>query len=67
MEEMTHLALPPPAQQDDWEKYLKDNTKKWQDYTQIINGLEHQINTAVYALFVKLTPEEINLIEKAKP
>lgn len=65
MEEMTHLALLPSAQQDDWEKYLKYNTKKWQDYTQTINGLEHQINTAVYTLF-NLTPEEINLIEKVK-
>jgi len=60
MENMTHLALLPSAQQDEWEKYIKDNT-------QIINDLEQQINTAVYALFVKLAPEEINLIEKSKP
>lgn len=60
--ETLKIDLTDPAQQDTWEKYLKDNTKDWQDYTQTINSLEQQINTAVYALF-KLKPEEISLIE----
>lgn len=64
--ETLKIDLTSLTQQDEWESYLKDNTKKWQDYTQTINGLEQQINTAVYALF-KLTPDEITLIEKAKP
>ncbi len=64
--EALKVDLTNPNKQDDWEKLLKDNSKTWQDYTQTINGLEQQINTAVYALF-KLTPEEISLIEKAKP
>jgi len=61
--ETLKVDLTNPTQQDIWESYLKDNAKVWQDYTQTINGLEQQINTAVYALF-KLTPEEISLIEK---
>jgi len=64
--ETLKVDLTDPNKQDDWEKLLKDNTKTWQNYTQTINGLEQQINTAVYALF-KLSPEEINLIEKTKP
>ncbi len=60
--ETLKINLTDPTQQDSWEKYLKDNTKQWQDYTQTIKSLEQQINTAVYALF-KLTSEEIKLIE----
>ena len=63
--ETLKVDLTNPTQQDIWESYLKDNAKVWQDYTQTINGLEQQINTAVYALF-KLTPEEISLIEKTQ-
>ena len=51
-------------QQDVWEKYLKENIGKWQDTTNTINGLEKQINEAVYTLF-KLTKEEISLIERS--
>lgn len=64
--ETLKVDLTNPNKQDDWEKLLKDNTQSWQNYTQAINSLEQQINTAVYALF-KLSPEEINLIEKTKP
>jgi len=64
--ETLKVDLTDPTQQDTWESYLKNNTKIWQDYTQTINSLEQQINIAVYALF-KLTPDEINLIEKTKP
>ena len=60
--ETLKINLTDPTQQDSWEKYLKDNTKQWQDHTQTIKSLEQQINTAVYALF-KLTSEEIKLIE----
>jgi type I restriction-modification system DNA methylase subunit len=64
--ETLKVDLTNPNKQDDWEKLLKDNTQTWQNYTQAINSLEQQINTAVYALF-KLTPDEKNLIEKTKP
>ena len=64
--ETLKVDLTDPNKQDAWEKLLKDNTQTWQDYTKTINSLEQQINTAVYALF-KLSPEEINLIEKTKP
>lgn len=56
--DLSNLSL-----QDDWETYLKDNTKTWLDYIQAINGLEQQINQTVYTLF-KLTSEEISLIER---
>lgn len=52
------------TQQDKWEKYLKDNTKAWQDTTETLNGLEKQINTAVYALF-NLDADEQKLIEQS--
>jgi type I restriction-modification system DNA methylase subunit len=63
--ETLKIDLTNPTKQDEWEQYLKDNTKKWQDHTQTISDLEQQINTAVYTLF-KLTPEEISLIEETK-
>ncbi|MCX7068893.1 MAG: N-6 DNA methylase [Methylococcales bacterium] len=52
------------TKQDEWEKYLKKKTGEWQDTTNTINGLEKQINEAVYTLF-KLTKEEISLIERS--
>ena len=61
--EALKVDLTNPTQQDNWETYLKDNTRQWQIYTQSIKTLEQQINTAVYALF-NLTPEEISLIER---
>lgn len=57
------MDLTNPAKQDEWETYLKNNTRQWQIYTQTIKTLEQQINTAVYVLF-NLTPEEISLIER---
>ncbi|MGZ8946827.1 MAG: hypothetical protein ACXW1W_15560 [Methylococcaceae bacterium] len=64
--ETLNVDLTNLTQQNEWESYLKENTNKWQDFTQTIKSLEQQINTAVYTLF-KLTPEEINIIEKANP
>jgi type I restriction-modification system DNA methylase subunit len=61
--ETLKVDLSNPAKQDEWETYLKDNTRQWQTYTQTIKTLEQHINTAVYALF-DLTPEEIGLIER---
>lgn len=61
--ETLKVDLSNPTKQDEWEKYLKDNTKTWQDTTDTINGLEKQINTAVYVLF-NLNAEEQKLIEK---
>jgi hypothetical protein len=61
--ERLKVDLSNPTKQDEWEKYLKDNTKTWQDTTDTINGLEKQINTAVYVLF-NLNAEEQKLIEK---
>jgi hypothetical protein len=61
--EALKVDLSNPARQDEWETYLKDNTRQWQTYTQTIKTLEQHINTAVYALF-DLTPEEIGLIER---
>ncbi|MFI3219605.1 MAG: TaqI-like C-terminal specificity domain-containing protein, partial [Methylococcales bacterium] len=52
------------TKQDEWEDFLKKNTGEWQDTTNTINGLEKQINEAVYTLF-KLTKEEISLIERS--
>ena len=52
------------TKQDEWEDYLKKKTGEWQDTTNTINGLEKQINEAVYTLF-KLTKEEISLIERS--
>jgi type I restriction-modification system DNA methylase subunit len=53
------------TKQDEWEDFLKKNTGEWQDTTDTINGLEKQINEAVYTLF-KLTKEEISLIERLR-
>ncbi|MCX7066941.1 MAG: hypothetical protein NTW85_04540 [Methylococcales bacterium] len=62
--ERLKVDLTDPTLQDKWEKYLKKNTGEWQDATNTINGLEKQINEAVYTLF-KLTKEEISLIERS--
>lgn len=59
-----NIDLSNPSKQDEWESYLKNNTKAWQDTTNTINGLEKQINAAVYALF-NLDTEEQKLIEQS--
>jgi|WetSurSiteA1Bulk_404760.scaffolds.fasta_scaffold00013_26 type I restriction-modification system DNA methylase subunit len=61
--ETLKVDLSNPTKQDEWETYLKNNTRQWQDYTQTIHALEQQINEAVYSLF-NLDDEEKKLIEQ---